>query len=63
MPDIWAPEACHVFTGLPGYRDPAMMLGCRAAYPQPRSVEMMTWQTEQTPDPIRTTDLPLMGSD
>ncbi len=35
MPDIWAPAACHVFTGLPGYRDPAMMFGCRAAYPQP----------------------------
>ena len=26
---------CHVFTGLPGYQDPAMMFGCRAAYPQP----------------------------
>ena len=24
---------CHVSTGLLGYRDPAMMFGCQAAYP------------------------------
>ena len=26
---------CHVSTGLSGYRNPLMMIGCRAAYPQP----------------------------
>ena len=26
---------CHVSTGLSGYRNPLMMIGCRAGYPQP----------------------------